>query len=651
MRKPYKNPNSNARFASAGFCAAKFKKRGVKFFAPQNTGFCAIKFGSTEYCGAEPRARDAALGSFKFRDEKFNSAKFATYGTEFLGANFHSAEFCKSKFRARGVKFHKTRLRRAKIYAAKFAAKGREFLRHETARSGRVKIALFGGSFDPPHAGHDAAVKAILLSLKPDLLVIMPSFLNPFKKSFSAPPQLRLRWCRALWSDAPHVEVSDYEISQNVPVPTIQSVKFLLEKYGASGKITSETAASTSETPTAVTDRALSNGANIANKISAGAYTPGSADEILPEKTDGTSIPANAKNEALQGGMADQISIGSKSEMDGISQSNAGSEDGASKIQNADKISNASEILNAKNREIPSIMESESLDADEISGANKISSGDADDVCNVSGSANETNGMGRANNVSSTSKANDNANGTNDTNGAGQANNASDASDINDTNDAHSAGNAVNCIGSASGTDTISKLYIVVGADNLAELHKWRDFSELQKLAEFAVLTRPGYEIPRQWASLRRIEITVDASSSGFRRDFKGEIPPKIAAEVIKFYKRKDMQDPKQRAEKIAEILNEKKAEDVQIIDMEGREYIAKFVVIATMLTARHAASLIEELKSVLKPLGEEFLAIESGDEWSVVDLGDIIVHLISETYRAKYNIEDFLDKLKKEQF
>ena len=190
-----------------------------------------------------------------------------------------------------------------------------------------------------------------------------------------------------------------------------------------------------------------------------------------------------------------------------------------------------------------------------------------------------------------------------------------------------------------------------MGADNLSELHKWRDFSELQKLAEFVVLARPGYEIPRQWAGLKRIEIAVDASSSGFRRDFKGEIPPKIAAEVIKFYKRKDMQDPKQRAERIAEILNEKKAEDVQIIDMSEREYIAKLVVIATTLTARHAASLIEELKSVLKPLGEEFLAIESGDEWSVVDLGDIIVHLISEAYRAKYNIEDFLDKLKKEQF
>ena len=480
-----------------------------------------------------------------------------------------------------------------------------------------MKIALFGGSFDPPHAGHDAAVKAILSSLKPDLLIIMPSFLNPFKKSFSAPPQLRLRWCCALWSDTQGVEVSDYEISQNRSVPTIQSVKFLLEKYGASGKITSETAGGTGETPTAVTDRALPNGANIANKISAGAYTSGSADEILPEKTDGalscdigkilssdacsaditggTSIPSNAKNEALKGGMADQISVGSKREMDGISQSKAGeiSADGRNKAGNAN---DASKILNA----------------DKISSASEISSDNANCMAD-----------------------------TGDVNFAGSANSAGDTGGANDMDDASDA----------SGADTAPKLYIVVGADNLAELHKWRDFSELQRLAEFVVLTRPGYEIPRQWAALRHIEIAVDASSSGFRRDFKGEIPPKIAAEVIKFYKRKDMQDPKQRAERIAEILNEKKAEDVQIIDMSEREYIAKLVVIATTLTSRHAASLIEELKSVLKPLGEEFLTIESGDEWSVVDLGDIIVHLISEAYRAKYNIEDFLDKLKKEQF
>ena len=494
-----------------------------------------------------------------------------------------------------------------------------------------MKIALFGGSFDPPHAGHDAAVKAILSSLKPDLLVIMPSFLNPFKKSFSAPPQLRLRWCRALWGDTPHVEVSDYEISQNVPVPTIQSVKSLLEKYGGKGKTTAESATVASETQAAAADKALPNGVNIAGEICADAHISGSTGEILPGKadmvlpcgiakissddactavnTDRVSISANAKNKILQGSVADEILICDGSETKGISQStvsgisggcksNAGGANDVSKILSADKISSvvASKVSDIVMREISNSV------GGEISSTSKIPSTVRNEILSA------------------------------------------DASDVSSADEVSKA-NSTNHI------DTAPKLYIVVGADNLAELHKWHDFSELQKLAEFVVLTRPGYEIPRQWAALRRIEIAVDTSSSGFRRDFKGEIPPKIAAEVIKFYKRKDMQDPKQRAERIAEILNEKKAEDVQIIDMSEREYIAKLVVIATTLTSRHAASLIEELKSALKPLGEEFLTIESGDEWSVVDLGDIIVHLISEAYRAKYNIEDFLDKLKKEQF
>lgn len=155
MRKPYKNPNSNARFAAAGFCAAKFRKRGVKFFAPQNARFFETKFSNTKFCNAEPRAHGAELRSFKFRNErllharqilqsrhshfkfnvkKFNGANFAIYGTEFLKTNFRDIEFCKSKFRARGIKFYKAELREtgflartAKFYAAEFAADGAKF--------------------------------------------------------------------------------------------------------------------------------------------------------------------------------------------------------------------------------------------------------------------------------------------------------------------------------------------------------------------------------------------------------------------------------------------------------------------------------------------------------------------------------------------
>lgn len=102
------------------------------------------------------------------------------------------------------------------------------------------------------------------------------------------------------------------------------------------------------------------------------------------------------------------------------------------------------------------------------------------------------------------------------------------------------------------------------------------------------------------------------------------------------------------RIEKIVKLLDDKKAENIEVVDMQGKEYLAKFVIIATTLTGRHAYALLDDLKTELKPDGEEFLGIESSDDWTVIDLGDIMVHLMSETYRAKYNIEEFLKELKK---
>ncbi len=48
-----------------------------------------------------------------------------------------------------------------------------------------MKIALFGGSFDPPHKGHDAIVKEALAKLDIDKLIIMPTLSILLKKDFS----------------------------------------------------------------------------------------------------------------------------------------------------------------------------------------------------------------------------------------------------------------------------------------------------------------------------------------------------------------------------------------------------------------------------------------------------------------------------------
>lgn len=94
-----------------------------------------------------------------------------------------------------------------------------------------MKIALFGGSFDPPHMGHDAVVKLALNTLDIDKLIIMPTFISPFKNKFAAPALMRLKWVIKIWSTLPKVQISDYEIRRQKPVPTIDTVRYLYQIY------------------------------------------------------------------------------------------------------------------------------------------------------------------------------------------------------------------------------------------------------------------------------------------------------------------------------------------------------------------------------------------------------------------------------------
>jgi nicotinate-nucleotide adenylyltransferase len=92
-------------------------------------------------------------------------------------------------------------------------------------------VALYGGSFDPPHLGHEAVVKALLKLENLDRIIVMPTFLNPFKESFFAPAELRLEWLKEIFSKEERVEVSDFEVLQKRKVPTIKTLEFLSQKY------------------------------------------------------------------------------------------------------------------------------------------------------------------------------------------------------------------------------------------------------------------------------------------------------------------------------------------------------------------------------------------------------------------------------------
>jgi len=92
-------------------------------------------------------------------------------------------------------------------------------------------IALFGGSFDPPHIGHEAVVHALLQLGFIDKVVIMPTYLNPFKSKSHADAIQRLKWLRKIFASNKRVIVESYEVDLGKKVPTIESVKHLLNQY------------------------------------------------------------------------------------------------------------------------------------------------------------------------------------------------------------------------------------------------------------------------------------------------------------------------------------------------------------------------------------------------------------------------------------
>ena len=92
-------------------------------------------------------------------------------------------------------------------------------------------IALFGGSFDPPHIGHEAIVKAALNFKDVEKVIVMPTFLNPFKSISYNSANQRFDWLKEMFKDYENVEISKFEINQKKKVASIISVKYLLKKY------------------------------------------------------------------------------------------------------------------------------------------------------------------------------------------------------------------------------------------------------------------------------------------------------------------------------------------------------------------------------------------------------------------------------------
>lgn len=102
------------------------------------------------------------------------------------------------------------------------------------------------------------------------------------------------------------------------------------------------------------------------------------------------------------------------------------------------------------------------------------------------------------------------------------------------------------------------------------------------------------------------------------------------------------MPDPDTVKQCALAALEDMKAKDVANFDVRGRSAIADHMLIASGTSTRHVKSIADRVVTFAKEAGVRPLGIE-GDreaEWVLVDLGDVIVHVMLPRTRSFYNLE-----------
>lgn len=95
-----------------------------------------------------------------------------------------------------------------------------------------MKIAIYGGSFNPMHIGHEKIVDYVLKNLDMDKIIIIPVGIPSHRENNLEQSNTRLKICREIFKNNKKVEVSDIEIKSERKSYTYDTLLKLIKIYG-----------------------------------------------------------------------------------------------------------------------------------------------------------------------------------------------------------------------------------------------------------------------------------------------------------------------------------------------------------------------------------------------------------------------------------
>lgn len=92
----------------------------------------------------------------------------------------------------------------------------------------------------------------------------------------------------------------------------------------------------------------------------------------------------------------------------------------------------------------------------------------------------------------------------------------------------------------------------------------------------------------------------------------------------------------------VVDALEDIKAQDITVLDVTKLTQITSYMVIASATSTRQAKALAHSVQEKLKEHGINPTGVEGEQEgeWVLVDLGEIVVHIMLQNTRDYYNLE-----------